>query len=164
MRKAVFDAAQSVMQRRLRETWAAGGWRKAAAHTLRDARGAAGNESVLRASGRAVEEAHPIRALVGRGVDGGPSRLQAEQVEGGPDPDCRRCFHWNAAHWHQPLFAHCQAAIRRRQSRAELRRGAFVELAAEDGLYAFARYDAGAATVVALNRGHEPATLHPALP
>lgn len=85
-------------------------------------------------------------------------------LEGGPDPDCRRCFDWNPAHWNQALFAHYQAEIARRQARAELRRGAFVELAAEGDLYAFARFDAGAATVVAVNRGSDAATLRPALP
>jgi alpha-glucosidase len=85
-------------------------------------------------------------------------------LEGGPDPDCRRCFDWNPAHWQQALLAHYQAAIRRRHSRAELRRGAFVELAAEGDLYAFARFDASAATLVAVNRGAQPATLRPAWP
>jgi hypothetical protein len=46
----------------------------------------------------------------------------------------------------------------------ELRRGAFMELAAEGELYAFARFDAGAATVIAVNRGSKAATLRPALP
>jgi alpha-glucosidase len=80
-------------------------------------------------------------------------------LEGAMDPDCRRCFDWERSRWNRPLFDHYRKAIARRQQRAELREGAFLELAAEGDVYAFARFTADAATVVAVNRGDAPQTL-----
>ncbi|MEW6705002.1 MAG: maltodextrin glucosidase [Pseudomonadota bacterium] len=78
---------------------------------------------------------------------------------GGPDPDCRRCFDWERAHWNHALFEHYRAAIARRHARAELREGAFVQLHAEGDVYAFARFTAQAASVIAVNRGRTACTL-----
>ncbi len=80
-------------------------------------------------------------------------------LEGAQDPDCRRCFDWNPDHWNRPLFAHYRQAIARRQSRSELRSGAFLELHAEGEAYAFARFDEHGATVIAVNRGSTPTTI-----
>jgi alpha-glucosidase len=80
-------------------------------------------------------------------------------LEGGADPDCRRCFDWDRNHWNRPLFEHYRSAIARRHARRELREGGLVELHADGDIYAFARFTDRAATVVALNRGTAPAQL-----
>ena len=84
-------------------------------------------------------------------------------LAGGQDPDCRRCFDWDRSRWVMPLFDHYRAAIARRHARPELRHGAFVELWADGDVYAFARFTANSATVVAVNRGSSPAHFAPAL-
>src|SRR5262249_107944 len=45
-------------------------------------------------------------------------------LEGGRDPDCRRCFDWDRAHWNAALHAHYRRLIGWRKARPELRRGA----------------------------------------
>ena len=74
-------------------------------------------------------------------------------LEGGPDPDCRRCFDWDRSHWNRPLFDHYRAMATLRRQREELRQGAWQTLAQGDDWLAFARYTGAHATVVALNRG-----------
>jgi alpha-glucosidase len=80
-------------------------------------------------------------------------------LEGGQDPDCRRCFEWDRGRWNTGLYEHYREAIARRNARAELRRGAFQVLHAEGDVFAFARFDAQATTVVAANRGREAFSL-----
>jgi alpha-glucosidase len=74
-------------------------------------------------------------------------------MEGGADPDCRRCMDWSGATWEQALLAHVQRLARLRRERAEWRDGAFDHLARGDDWIAFARYTDRAATVVVANRG-----------
>jgi alpha-glucosidase len=74
-------------------------------------------------------------------------------LEGGPDPDCRRCFDWDRSHWNRPLFEHYRQLARLRRERAEWRSGAWQTLALGPDWLAYARYNAEAATVVAVNRG-----------
>ena len=74
-------------------------------------------------------------------------------LEGGPDPDCRRCFDWERSHWNQPLFERYRQLARLRRERAEWRHGAWQTLALGPDWLAFARYTEGAATAVAVNRG-----------
>jgi alpha-glucosidase len=76
-------------------------------------------------------------------------------LEGGQDPDCRRCFPWEREAWNQDLHTHYREAIARRQRRRELRDGAFALLHAEGEVCAFARFNAEAASVVAANRGSD---------
>lgn len=85
-------------------------------------------------------------------------------LEGGADPDCRRCFDWDPSRWNRTLFDHYRDAIARRQSRPELQHGAFVELLAQGDVYAFARFDGEGATLVAVNRGRGAATVSPPWP
>jgi alpha-glucosidase len=74
-------------------------------------------------------------------------------LEGGNDPDCRRCFEWDRAGWNEPLFDHYRRLIGWRRERAELRHGAYLTLAVLDDALLFARYLEGSATLVAINRG-----------
>lgn len=80
-------------------------------------------------------------------------------LEGGGDPDCRRCFDWDRARWNAPLHAHYRRLIAWRKQRAEWRHGAYQTLAVSDDALVFARYVEGAVTLVGVNRGAAPAVL-----
>lgn len=74
-------------------------------------------------------------------------------MEGGNDPDCRRCFDWDSAHWNQALFTTYQQLIALRKQREELRCGAYLTLYAEAEVLVYARFTETQACVVAVNRG-----------
>ena len=78
---------------------------------------------------------------------------------GGGDPDCRRCFDWNRARWNAALHDHYRRLIAWRKQRAEWRHGAYQTLAISDDALLFARYTDRSVTLVAVNRGAEPAVL-----
>jgi alpha-glucosidase len=80
-------------------------------------------------------------------------------LEGGADPDCRRCFDWDRARWNAPLHAHYRRLIAWRKQRSEWRHGAYQTLAVGEDALLFARYVEGSVTLVAVNRGAEPAWL-----
>lgn len=73
-------------------------------------------------------------------------------MEGGNDPDCRRCFDWDTANWNRPLFDTYQQLIALRQQRAELRHGAFLSLYAYADVFIFARFTEQQVCVIAINR------------
>lgn len=74
-------------------------------------------------------------------------------MQGGPDPDCRRCMDWSGRDWRHDLLAHVQALAQRRRNRSEWREGALQTLACGADWLVYARYTATQATLVALNRG-----------
>jgi alpha-glucosidase len=84
-------------------------------------------------------------------------------LEGGRDPDCRRCFDWDRARWNAELHAHYRRMIGWRKARVEWRRGAYQTLAIGDDALVFARYTDRAVTLVGVNRGDAHAVLAPAL-
>ncbi|HEY0483479.1 MAG TPA: maltodextrin glucosidase [Kofleriaceae bacterium] len=92
---------------------------------------------------------------------GVPSIYYGDEIglEGGRDPDCRRCFDWDRAHWNTALHAHYRRLIAWRKARPELRRGAYQTLAVGEDALAFARYTERSVTVVAVNRGGDAAVL-----
>jgi len=96
---------------------------------------------------------------------GVPSVYYGDEIglEGGRDPDCRRCFDWDRAHWNAGLHAHYRRLIAWRKARPEWRRGAYQTMAVGDDALAFARYTERSATLVAVNRGTAPAELAIAL-
>ena len=96
---------------------------------------------------------------------GVPSIYYGDEIglEGGRDPDCRRCFDWDRAQWNAELHAHYRRLIAWRKARAEWRRGAYLTLAVGDEALVFARYTEHAATLVAVNRGAAAAELAVAL-
>ena len=89
---------------------------------------------------------------------GVPSIYYGDEIglEGGDDPDCRRCFDWDRAHWNAALHAHYRQLIEWRQRRPEWRRGAYQTLAVAGDALVFARYLDRQVTVVAINRGAAP--------
>jgi alpha-glucosidase len=74
-------------------------------------------------------------------------------LQGGPDPDCRRCFPWDRAQWDLPLFEHFRTLARMRRQRREWAEGATLALGHGDDWMAYARIVDGAATLVLANRG-----------
>lgn len=80
-------------------------------------------------------------------------------LEGGGDPDCRRCFDWDRARWNAPLHDHYRRLVAWRKQRPEWRHGAYQTLAVSDDALLFARYVDRSATLVAVNRGDAPAVL-----
>jgi alpha-glucosidase len=92
---------------------------------------------------------------------GVPSIYYGDEIglEGGDDPDCRRCFDWDRTHWNTELHAHYRQLIEWRRQRDELRRGAYQTLVAAGDAFVFARYTEDDITVVAINRGPTAVTL-----
>ena len=80
-------------------------------------------------------------------------------LEGGKDPDCRRCFDWDRGRWNSALFEHYRALIALRKARAELRHGATQLLVADGDVFAFGRFTASAASAFVIHRGGEPRTV-----
>jgi alpha-glucosidase len=74
-------------------------------------------------------------------------------MQGGADPDCRRCFDWDRSHWQMALWSHVQQLARERRRRAEWQRGATLTLAQGADWLAYARYTGQDASVVVVNRG-----------
>jgi glycosidase len=72
-------------------------------------------------------------------------------VEGEKDPDSRRAFPWNENDWNQDLRTWVKTLIMLRKQTPSLRRGDFLRLMAEDGIYAFARVMDVDMTIIVLN-------------
>jgi glycosidase len=71
-------------------------------------------------------------------------------MEGGKDPDNRRCFPWDKKKWNPGLRAWYKKLLSIRRNEKSLRRGRHRTLFAEDRLYSFSRGDD---VIVALNAG-----------
>lgn len=74
-------------------------------------------------------------------------------MQGGADPDCRRCMDWTQAGWRPELLAHVRELATLRRQRREWREGAMQTLAAGADWLVYARYTAQAVTLVGVNRG-----------
>lgn len=90
-------------------------------------------------------------------------------MEGELDPDCRRTMPWDhPERWDRELLAHHRELIALRHAHRALRTGEYVPLAADRDTVAFARVEADATLVVALNVAREARTIElpasPALP
>jgi glycosidase len=76
-------------------------------------------------------------------------------MEGGKDPDCRRCMIWDKKSWNMPLFKLTKSLAHIRSDRIALRQGDFTDLTeslkAKDGIVAFQRGFKKEKVVVVLN-------------
>ena len=81
-------------------------------------------------------------------------------LEGGKDPDCRRCMPWDPSSWDVDLHRWTKGAIQFRLSNSALRRGAFSLAQCEDvnDIYAFTRTDLHQSIFIAFC-GDSPATI-----
>jgi cyclomaltodextrinase len=84
---------------------------------------------------------------------GAPAIYYGDEIgmEGDKDPDCRRAFPWRESSWDQGLRQWVRQLISLRKQTAALRRGEFVHLLAEGGLYVFARTLGEQKILIALN-------------
>jgi cyclomaltodextrinase / maltogenic alpha-amylase / neopullulanase len=60
-------------------------------------------------------------------------------MEGRQDPDCRKSFSWDKSQWDMELFNYVKSLSALRKAHTALRRGEYLRLYAEDGVYAFSR-------------------------
>ena len=91
---------------------------------------------------------------------GAPAVYYGDEIgmEGEKDPDSRRAFPWQEDNWNNDLRQWVRTLISLRKRTPSLRRGEYVKLLANDGLYAFARTLGEEKVVVALNasaRAHQ---------
>jgi neopullulanase len=103
-----------------------------------------------------------LATLIQMTVPGAPSIYYGDEIglPGGPDPDCRRSFPWQAPEtWDRDLLAYVSAAAALRHANPVLRHPAFRILGAERQAVAYLRSHDDAAMVVAVNAGPEPIRL-----
>ncbi len=92
---------------------------------------------------------------------GAPSIYYGDEVglEGGPDPDCRRAFSWDAGRWDHGLLADFKRYIALRKAHPALRRGNYIALHVRGASYACARQLEGETVVAVFNAGDKPDTV-----
>ncbi len=73
-------------------------------------------------------------------------------MEGGKDPDCRRCFPWDSTEWNHLLHDHYRRMIRLRKTHPALRRGDIHTLYAGEHSFVFARTLESDVVITAVNR------------
>lgn len=79
-------------------------------------------------------------------------------MDGGKDPENRRCMNWDSATWDKNLFEHHKTMIALRKENPALREGGFQILHAEGDIVAFLRESTHQRIVVLGNRGNRQAT------
>lgn len=84
-------------------------------------------------------------------------------MEGGHDPDCRRCMEWDSAKWNKGLNEFYRRAIMLRREQLELQTGSLRVLRAEarSGYFVFERQERGRRSVAAWNFGRTPVLVGP---
>ena len=84
---------------------------------------------------------------------GAPAIYYGDEIgmEGNKDPDSRRAFPWRESNWDQGLRQWIRLLISLRKRTPALRRGEYIRLLAEDGIYAFARILGEPNVLIALN-------------
>jgi cyclomaltodextrinase len=80
-------------------------------------------------------------------------------LQGGNDPDCRRCMVWSESDWNQVRRDLVRRLANLRSQRVSLRRGKFKALFCRARSYAFARVSANESVLVVLNAGFQPEQL-----
>lgn len=82
-------------------------------------------------------------------------------MEGGKDPDCRRCMPWNEKEWNTGLFSHFRKLIALRNELPALRRGSFTTLLADGtkNIIAFRRQWENQNVLVAINKKNAASTI-----
>lgn len=83
-------------------------------------------------------------------------------LEGGKDPQNRRCMEWDESKWDRGLFEFYKKAIALRNENAELRRGGLYTYSAESGsgLYSFVRTLENSAVVAIFSNSRGGGKLH----
>lgn len=76
-------------------------------------------------------------------------------LQGGNDPDNRRCFPWGDLDKNSDIFTFYQRLINLRKSRIELQQGCYHTLYAQDKSFVFARFEQGKTSIYAINLGQK---------
>lgn len=80
-------------------------------------------------------------------------------LDGGADPECRKSFPWDEAHWDHNLRDYLKKLIMLRKENPALRRGSLQRLAAAGDAYAFGRKLDNDSLVVAINASNQACDL-----
>ena len=88
---------------------------------------------------------------------GPPAVYYGDEVglEGGEDPDNRRCFPWDSDTWNETVHSTFRSLIGLRRRETALRRGRVIPLQAEGRTIVYAREHEGERILVALNADHD---------
>jgi glycosidase len=99
-------------------------------------------------------------------LPGAPAIYYGDEVglEGGEDPDCRRCFPWDRGQWDEELRELFRTLIRIRKEEPTLRRGDVKFGDAKGRAFFLEREFAGEKLFFFLNAGEETASFHLACP
>jgi len=81
-------------------------------------------------------------------------------LQGGHDPDNRRCFPWDQLDEKRDLFSFYQRLIALRKQRTELQEGSYRTLYAQRQCFVFARYYQGKTTLYGVNLGDSAENIH----
>jgi neopullulanase len=106
-------------------------------------------------------EALELAVLLQVTLPGAPCIYYGDEVGvmGGIDPDSRRAFPWDAAHWDGELFASVRAAVALRHAEPALRADDVVLASASGAAIAYQRVVQDRRLAVAVNADEEPARL-----
>ena len=106
-------------------------------------------------------DALALAVLLQATLPGAPCTYSGDEVGvlGGLDPDNRRAFPWDEAHWDGALLAAVRAAFRLRRKEPALRSDDLTVLSAEAGALAFERRADDRRLAVAVNAGEGPVRL-----
>lgn len=90
---------------------------------------------------------------------GAPCLYYGDEIgmTGGADPACRGAFPWRESQWDTKLRDYVRSLIAARHRYTALRRGTYVTLQANSGVYAFGRRHEGETLVVVLNTNERAA-------
>jgi len=105
-----------------------------------------------------------LMATVQFTFEGAPCIYYGDEIglEGGKDPDCRRCYPWDKPELqHRDLFAYYRKLVAIRKASPALRVGSFHPIVVDNEreLYAYERRADGNRCIVALNRGDSNQTV-----
>ena len=106
-------------------------------------------------------EAMELAVLLQATLPGAPCTYYGDEVgvTGGMDPDSRKAFPWDPAHWDAELLATIKAAFNLRRAEAALRADGVTLLSLGDHAIAFERRQDDRRLAVALNAGEAEASL-----
>ncbi|HEY8346084.1 MAG TPA: glycoside hydrolase family 13 protein [Symbiobacteriaceae bacterium] len=93
--------------------------------------------------------------------EGAPMIYYGDEVglEGGQDPDCRRCMPWDESQWNHDLLSLVKKLCRIRSNHPALRRGDFRTLCCQERTYVFSRTLQDDTVIVAINAGFQKESL-----
>jgi len=139
----------------LREAWARSGWpfwRRSLLHV--NTHDVPRLQTLAGADGAGALE---VATVVQLGSPGVPCLYYGDEIglEGGADPDNRRCMEWDESRWDKERLARTAALVRERRQSPSLRRGGFVDLGSAGDVLAFARPHPHETRVVIASRASE---------